>query len=181
MKTINPPSETTKPGVPESPLARFNCGQMKFSGGDNAPYERHLTFDQVISPSEVTPRASFEAIARSVRDVLSQRWLQTEQTYRSRNAKRVYYLSLEFLGVFAPILDTLLRDGDHYLHLADLKSYSDAHERLGQLYADQEEWSRKAILNIAASGKFSSDRTIAEYVSDIWQAEACPIEPEVKI
>jgi len=97
MKTINPASETTKPGVPESLLARFNCGQMKFSGGDNALYERHLTFDQVISPSEVTPRASFEAIARSVRDVLSQRWLQTEQTYRSRNAKRVYYLSLEFL------------------------------------------------------------------------------------
>jgi starch phosphorylase len=79
-------------------------------------------------------------------------------------------------GVFAPIIDTLLRQGDHYLHLADLKSYSEAHARLGELYTDQEAWSRRAILNIAASGKFSSDRTIAEYAKEIWQAEPCPVE-----
>jgi starch phosphorylase len=78
-------------------------------------------------------------------------------------------------GVFSPILDTLLH-GDHYLHLADLKSYSDAHNRLGELYADQEAWSRKAVLNIAASGKFSSDRTIAEYARDIWHAEPCHLD-----
>jgi starch phosphorylase len=79
-------------------------------------------------------------------------------------------------GVFAPILDTLLHHGDHYLHLADLKSYSEAHARLGELYADQEAWSSKAILNIAASGRFSSDRTIAEYAREIWTAEPCPID-----
>ncbi|HTD88985.1 MAG TPA: glycogen/starch/alpha-glucan phosphorylase [Candidatus Binatia bacterium] len=79
-------------------------------------------------------------------------------------------------GVFTPILDALLNHGDHYLHLADLKSYSDAHARLGELYADQEAWSRKAILNIAASGRFTSDRTIAEYARDIWHAESCPID-----
>ena len=79
-------------------------------------------------------------------------------------------------GVFAPILDVLIRKGDHYLHLADLKSYSDAHTRLGDLYADQENWSRKAVLNIAASSTFSSDRTIAEYARDIWHAEPCPVE-----
>jgi starch phosphorylase len=82
-------------------------------------------------------------------------------------------------GVFAPILDALLLNGDHYLHLADLKSYSEAHSRLGDLYAKQDEWARKAALNIAASGKFSSDRTIAEYAKDIWQAKACPIDQEV--
>jgi starch phosphorylase len=81
-------------------------------------------------------------------------------------------------GVFAPILDTLLGKGDHYLHLADLKSYSEAHARLGELYTDQEGWSRKAILNIAASGKFSSDRTIAEYAKEIWQVKPCPVESE---
>src|SRR4029078_6031454 len=81
----------------EDPLARYNCGPVKFSGGDNALYERHLTFDQVIPVSSATPRDKFEAVARSIRDVLSQRWLKTEQTYRERNAKRVYYLSLEFL------------------------------------------------------------------------------------
>jgi glycogen phosphorylase len=79
-------------------------------------------------------------------------------------------------GVFAPILDTLIEKGDHYLHLADLKSYSEAHARLGELYQDQEGWTRKVILNIAASGKFSSDRTIADYAKEIWQVEACPVE-----
>jgi starch phosphorylase len=75
----------------------------------------------------------------------------------------------------------LLRNGDHYLHLADLKSYSDAHLRLAKLYADQEGWSRKVILNIAASGQFSSDRTIAEYAKEIWQAEPCvPAEGQSK-
>jgi starch phosphorylase len=78
-------------------------------------------------------------------------------------------------GVFAPILDALLNYGDHYRHLADLTSYAQAHQRLGELYADPEAWTRQAILNIAASGKFSSDRTIAEYASQIWQAEPCPV------
>ena len=78
--------------------------------------------------------------------------------------------------MFAPILDVLLRKGDYYMHLADLKSYSEAHARLGELYADQEEWSRKAVLNIAASRTFSSDRTIAEYARDIWHADACPVD-----
>ncbi len=79
-------------------------------------------------------------------------------------------------GVFAPLLDVLLRKGDHYLHLADLESYSEAHGRLGELYADQEDWSRKAVLNIAASRTFSSDRTIAEYARDIWHAEPCQVD-----
>jgi starch phosphorylase len=81
----------------DSLLARYNCGPVKFTGGENALYERHLTFDQVIPVSAASPRDKFEAIARSIRDVLSQRWIKTEQTYRERNAKRVYYLSLEFL------------------------------------------------------------------------------------
>src|SRR5713226_6427985 len=78
-------------------------------------------------------------------------------------------------GVFAPLRDTLLLFGDHYMHLADLTSYCQAHERLGALYADPGAWAHKAILNVASSGKFSSDRTIAEYASDIWKAEPYPI------
>ena len=77
-------------------------------------------------------------------------------------------------GVFEPLRDTLLTQGDHYMHLADLKSYLDADHRLVDLYADPEEWARKAILNVAGSGKFSSDRTIAEYARDIWSVEPCP-------
>ena len=82
---------------PEALLAQYRCGPVTFSGDHNAFYERHLTFDQVVPVESATPRDKFEAIARSVRDVLSQRWLKTEQTYREKNAKRVYYLSLEFL------------------------------------------------------------------------------------
>src|SRR5262249_55542428 len=78
-------------------------------------------------------------------------------------------------GIFAPIVDALLTHGDHYMHLADLKSYLDADHRLCQLYADGNAWARKAILNIAGSGKFSSDRTIAQYASEIWNAKPCPV------
>ena len=78
-------------------------------------------------------------------------------------------------GIFDPLHDTLLRNGDHYLHLADLKSYLQADQRLVDLYADSNAWSRKAILNVAGSGKFSSDRTIAEYASEIWKVKACPV------
>jgi starch phosphorylase len=61
------------------------------------------------------------------------------------------------------------------MHLADIKSYLEADEQLCDLYADSAGWSRKAILNVAGSGKFSSDRTIAEYAAGIWNAKACPV------
>jgi starch phosphorylase len=78
-------------------------------------------------------------------------------------------------GIFAPLRDALLTNGDRYIHLADLKSYLDADQRLVSLYADPDAWARKAILNVAGSGKFSSDRTIGEYASTIWNAEPCPV------
>ena len=78
-------------------------------------------------------------------------------------------------GVFEPLRDTLLNHGDFYMHLADLTSYIQAQERLGELYKDPRAWARKAILNVAGSGKFSSDRTIAEYASGIWGVKACPV------
>jgi starch phosphorylase len=78
-------------------------------------------------------------------------------------------------GVFAPLRDTLLTGGDHYMHLADLTSYCQAQERVGELYADPAGWARKAILNVGSSGKFSSDRTIAEYASEIWKVNPCPV------
>jgi starch phosphorylase len=77
--------------------------------------------------------------------------------------------------IFAPILQTLLTNGDYYMHLADLMSYLDADRRLCELYAEPDAWARKAILNVAGSGKFSSDRTIAEYAAGIWNAEPCPV------
>jgi len=85
------------------------------------------------------------------------------------------YFSPREPGVFAPLYDTLLTYGDHYMHLADLKSYLEADQRLRELYANSDEWVRKAILNVAGSGMFSSDRTIAEYATQIWEVKPCPV------
>jgi starch phosphorylase len=78
-------------------------------------------------------------------------------------------------GIFAPLRDALLTQGDRFVHLADLGSYLEADGRLVALYADQEGWARRAIANVAASGRFSSDRTIDEYASQIWNAKPCPV------
>jgi starch phosphorylase len=78
-------------------------------------------------------------------------------------------------GIFEPLRETLLTHGDYYMHLADLKSYIEADSKLTELYAKPDEWVRKAILNVAASGKFSSDRAIGEYASQIWDVKPCPV------
>jgi glycogen phosphorylase len=78
-------------------------------------------------------------------------------------------------GIFAPLRETLLTHGDHYMHLADLAGYLAADGRLRALDADPDAWAQKAIVNVASSGKFSSDRTIAEYAADIWHAKPCPV------
>jgi glycogen phosphorylase len=77
-------------------------------------------------------------------------------------------------GIFAPIVQALL-GADHYRHLADLADYSRAHRDLDACYRAPEIWSRKAILNVASSGKFSSDRTIREYADDIWNLKPSPV------
>jgi starch phosphorylase len=78
-------------------------------------------------------------------------------------------------GIFVPLIDLLLKNGDYYRHLADLPSYLDADQHMCELYADQNGWTRKAILNVAGSGKFSSDRTIAQYAEEIWGVKACTV------
>jgi glucan phosphorylase len=247
-------------------------------------YERHLLFDKVINPSSSSSRDKFEAFARSVRDLLAQRWLRTTQTYTRQNPKFVYYLSMEFLvgrslannvanlldaadsstrplqslewgslledepdpglgngglgRLAACFLDSMatlqlpavgyglryeygmyrqsIRDGwqeeqpDNWLHLPDPWEVARPEERVqvkfGSTFSlrggalevipgqpssvalrstrrgtssgygrDAKEWARKAVLNIAGSGWFSSDRAVAEYAAEIWQAEACPV------
>ncbi|MBV8827854.1 MAG: glycogen/starch/alpha-glucan phosphorylase [Acidobacteriaceae bacterium] len=78
-------------------------------------------------------------------------------------------------GIFAPLRDVLLTRGDYYMHLADLTSFVQAQQSVERLYADRDAWASKAVLNIAASGKFSSDRTIAEYANEIWGVKPCPV------
>src|SRR4051812_1154561 len=69
---------------------QYGCGPVQFAGTDNGLYERHLLFDNVINVEAADNREKFEAFARSVRDVLSQRWVRTRSTYDREKAKRVY-------------------------------------------------------------------------------------------
>src|SRR5271166_6197675 len=78
-------------------LTQYGCGPIRFSGENDALFERHLLFDDVVALEAAGPRERFEAAARSVRDVLSQRWILTESTYEREKPKRIYYLSMEFL------------------------------------------------------------------------------------
>jgi starch phosphorylase len=136
--------------------------EMAEEAGEDNFFLFGLTADQVAGNRHwYNPRWHYEneAETRAALDLIS-------SDYFSRNEP----------GVFGPIMQAVLHGGDHYMHLADLTSYLDADRRLCDLYADSDGWTRKAILNIAGSGKFSSDRTIAEYASDIWNVKACPVE-----
>src|SRR6516162_2695532 len=94
--TVLPPRSASADAAGEL-LEQYGCGPVRFSGHSDALYERHLLFDDVVDPLAAGGRERFEAAARSVRDVLSQRWVRTERTYNRLNPKRIYYLSMEFL------------------------------------------------------------------------------------
>ena len=81
------------------------------------------------------------------------------------------YFSPEQADRFRPVVDTLTQGGDKYLLLADYTAYVAAQERVEALYRDPQQWTRRAILNVAGMGKFSSDRTINEYAEKIWGAQ----------
>jgi starch phosphorylase len=88
---------TTRAANVSELLQQYGCGPIPFVGTENAFYERHLVFDRVIDPRVASARERFEAFSRSVRDILAQRWVLTKNTYEQNNAKRIYYLSMEFL------------------------------------------------------------------------------------
>ena len=78
-------------------LRSYGCSAPRFAGSPDALYERHLKFDNVVEPQSADARERYEATARAVRDVLSDRWLRTNEAYEAKDPKRVYYVSIEFL------------------------------------------------------------------------------------
>src|SRR5436309_6000364 len=89
--------ETVQSNQDPKSLEQYGCGPVHLFGTHNGLYERHLLFDNVIERTATDSRDRFEAFARSVRDILSQRWVSTESTYERLNPKRICYLSMEFL------------------------------------------------------------------------------------
>jgi starch phosphorylase len=77
--------------------------------------------------------------------------------------------------IFRPIVSKLLSASDEYVHLADLAPYLETQHRVDEAWLDRAQWNRKSLLNIARMGKFSSDRTIAEYARDIWKIKPAVI------
>jgi starch phosphorylase len=135
--------------------------EMATEAGEENLFLFGLTAEQVAaSRGWYTPRWHYENApeARAALDLIS-------SDHFSRNEP----------GIFALLCDTLLTHGDFYMHLADLTSYLQAHEQIGALYAEPDAWAQKAILNVASAGKFSSDRTIAQYAADIWKLEPCQV------
>jgi starch phosphorylase len=108
------------------------------------------------------------------------------ELWRALEMIRTGYFSPDEPDRFQQVFDALTTHGDHYMLLADYRSYIDCQDRVTALYRDPEEWSRRAVLNIAGSGLFSSDRAILEYARTIWhvnsvqpdQADAAPISQE---
>jgi starch phosphorylase len=81
------------------------------------------------------------------------------------------FLSPENPELFREIYDSLLNGGDEYFVLKDFDSYAQTHRRIVEAYKNREEWTKMQIMNVAKSGKFSSDRTIKEYAEEIWNLE----------
>ena len=81
------------------------------------------------------------------------------------------YFSKSKVFLFRPIVDSLLDLGDTYMLLADYNSYIECQKKVSKIYKNKKEWTRMAILNVAHTGKFSTDRTISEYAKDIWNID----------
>ena len=97
-------------------------GEVRFGdNGNNDAYDRHLVLDHVVSVEQASQRERFEAVARSLRDLLTERWLLTQETYDRENPKRVYYLSMEFLMGRA-LVNNIINLGVEQFVRSDLQS-----------------------------------------------------------
>jgi starch phosphorylase len=89
---------------------------------------------------------------------------------------RAGYFSPEDRNLFTPFLDGL-EHHDEYMLFADFADYAACQRQVSEVYRDQDDWTRRAVLNLARSGKFSADRTIDEYAREVWKTSPITIAP----
>ncbi|HKL86323.1 MAG TPA: glycogen/starch/alpha-glucan phosphorylase [Treponemataceae bacterium] len=105
---------------------------------------------------------------------------KSRELYRVLNQIRQGFFSPNQPDLFKPIVESLLDHGDTYMLLADYESYIACQDRVSELWKDQDAWTRMSILNTARMGKFSTDRTIAEYAKEIWGVTPVSIDTPKK-
>ncbi|NDY90060.1 glycogen/starch/alpha-glucan phosphorylase [Ideonella livida] len=152
-------------------------GNMKFAlngaltigtlDGANVEMREHVGPDNIFIFGHTTPEvAALRAKGYSPRD-----WVEKDgELANVLTAIRDGAFSPEEPGRYQGIIDALVNWGDHYLLLADYRSYVDTQDQVDALYRSADDWTRKAVLNVAGMGFFSSDRTIAEYAHGIWRS-----------
>ena len=153
-------------------------GNMKFAlngaltigtlDGANVELQQNVGADNIFIFGHTTPEvAAIRAAGYQPRAILQRK----TELQRVLEAIRDGRFSPEEPSRYTAIYDVLVNWGDQYLLLADYSSYIAAQERVDALYRTPDAWARKALRNIAGMGPFSSDRTIAEYASDIWRVQ----------
>ncbi len=137
--------------------------------GANVEIMQEVGDDNIFIFGLTTPQvAETKANGYNPRDYYNQNWNLKQVLDMIGNG----FFSLEDPNRYQAIVDNLLNNGDNYLLLADYASYIACQDEVASTYQDQEEWSRRAILNVARMAKFSSDRTIGEYAKNIWHVQA---------
>ena len=129
--------------------------------------ENFFLFGKTVEEVEATERAGYNPW-----DIYN----SNPAVKRVLDAIKNNFFNLDQPGLYQPIWDTLLTHGDHYLVLDEFDSYVECQGQISEVFEDNVRWAQMCILNIAHSGKFSTDRTIAEYAKEIWDIHPCPIE-----
>ncbi len=109
-----------------------------------------------------------EEVAERRMQGFRQNWQQNQKLREVLDMIGSGFFSQTEPDCYLPIIASLTQNGDHYRLLDDYDAYVDCQERVDRLYRDQEDWSGRAILNVARMGRFSSDRTISQYAEEVW-------------